>query len=165
MLPNAKKQKTLDEKIRELHLKNLGYSEIASRLSTIREKITRNCVAGRIHRMKKRGELASGPVVRKPKPKKKEIIMKPVKLVVVPKIKKQENTEIKQAPTPETVGLFVSLLEVSPRGCRFAVKEEPPRTLLFCGLPCRDETSSWCEYHHKICHTTSKSKQEENGSE
>ena len=163
MSSNKKTEKTLDEKIRELHLKNLGYSEIASRLSTIREKITRNCVAGRIHRMKKRGEISSGAVIRKHTTKRK-IIMKPAKLGIKPTPKNQEKTQEKKATkssTPEVVGLFLPLLEVSSRGCKFAVKEEPTRNFLFCGLPCSSETSSWCDHHNKMCHTVSRHKQEE----
>lgn len=126
----------LEDEIRRLLPTGMSFLEIGKQLG-----VTRNVIAGRVSRMRARGELDNKYNVlvprvaqTKPPPSTEEPAPKPkFKLQVVP---------------DKDVG-GVHLLDLRENDCRFPVGETA-QGHFFCGEPRRDHKTRYCAEHHPI---------------
>jgi len=105
----------LEEKIKELLQNGLSFLQIANELG-----VTRGTVAGRVTRMRQRGEIDN----------------------------QYKPTAGRTVPPDSSVG-GVHLLDLKEDECRFAIGETP-RGYFFCGEPRRDARTRYCAKHHTI---------------
>jgi GcrA cell cycle regulator len=162
----------LDEKMIALWQKGLPASQICVELG-----ITRNAVAGKLHRFKLSGRIdkkniderlmaiseqarkdkvARLPELTKQKPPEITLYKIEDKLIPLAKV----NTEPvsnpvnfvfhKEAPAP--VGKPISFEKLTPKSCRYVINSGDVKDFLFCGKP--KERGSYCEGHAKLCYYT-----------
>jgi hypothetical protein len=105
----------LEGKIKELLQNGLSFLQIANELG-----VTRGTVAGRITRMRQRGEIDN--------------TYKPTDGITVP-------------PDKDVGGIH--LLDLKEDDCRFPIGETI-RGIFFCGEPRRDARTRYCAKHHTI---------------
>lgn len=135
-------------KIREMWKSDYTGSEIAKVV-----KISRNAVMGHIHRMVKNGELQLKDPTKQAavKQKAKMPYKQPTKTVQQIFSERPLDIYFDHITSVTTSKNAVSLMELSPTSCRFAVSGTVGSEYLFCNNPI--EKVSYCAEHYKLCYT------------
>ena len=102
--------------------------------------ITKNAIAGRIHRWK----VAQGITERTDNNK------KPRRAKIQPKITKCYKKKQKEIIQPYICGEPVAIMDLRARHCRYPINDGKP--YMFCGED-NNGNESYCDYHHKMCHS------------
>lgn len=162
----------LDEKIIELWQKGLPASQISKELG-----ITRNSIAGKLHRFKISGRIEKKNIdarllsikeqnrtkesarlteLSKQPPPKISLYKIEDKLITLPGIDTNtiENpiTLIKCEEVSGSSGKPVKFEKLTARSCRYVINNGAVKDFLFCGKP--KERGSYCEEHAKLCYYT-----------
>jgi len=162
----------LDEKMIELWQKGLPASQISKELG-----ITRNAIAGKLHRFKISGRIEKKNIearlssikdtARKNEVTRlSELTKQPPQKVSLYKIEDKliplasvDTTPvcapvnlIKCEEVPAPVGKPIRFENLTSRSCRYVINSGEPKDFLFCGKP--KERGSYCEDHAKLCYYT-----------
>lgn len=130
----------IDEEIKKLLPTGMSFLQMGKQL-----RMTRNAVAGRVHRMRARGELDNNYNVLVAR------IMpgKPVERFDLQESNPLPKPKIKVQVQPDADVGGVHLLDLREDDCRFPVGETA-RGHFFCGEPRRDHKTRYCAVHHPI---------------
>jgi hypothetical protein len=126
----------IEEEIKKLLPTGMSFQQIGKELG-----MTRSAIAGRVSRMRRRGELDNNynVVVARITPG------KPVEKYYTPLPKPRVKLEVQ--PDADVGG--VHLLDLREDDCRFPIGETA-RGHFFCGEPRRDHKTRYCAEHHTI---------------
>lgn len=121
-------------------------------------EISRNSVMGHLYRLRQAGvkmRQRSEPVSKTNPPPKKPIgVQKMPRRAPAPRKLTFAEIEVIRDPTPS--GKPVPLIELKSSSCRYVVSGQAPKDYLFCNEQ-RQEESSYCPHHHKICYVAKSS--------
>ena len=144
---------TSDERkqmIREMWVLNRTGSEIAKAIG-----ISRNAVMGHIHRMVKDGKLSLKDPVKQASVRKKVkaplAFPRPKKTVQQIFSEKPLDAYFEEIKSSAVSGTPVTLMELTPSSCRFAVSGKIGSEYMFCNNPI--DKVSYCAEHYKMCYT------------
>jgi hypothetical protein len=133
----------IDDEIKKLLPTGMSFLQMGKQL-----RMTRNAIAGRVHRMRTRGEIDNNynvlvaritpgkPVERFDLPKEEP-----------PQPKPKQKFKLQVQPDVDVGG--VHLLDLREDDCRYPVGETA-RGHFFCGEPRRDHKTRYCAEHHPI---------------
>lgn len=162
----------LDDRMIELWEKGIPSSQIAKELG-----ITRNAVAGKLHRFKFSGRIAQKNIdkrfdaikadLRQLEKERKTIASAQAnpnvsvykiedKSISLPKVETETYGEtvnlIVCREVPPPVGKSLKFEQLTAKSCRFILNDGPASGFLFCG---KEKTGrSYCDEHSKLCHYT-----------
>ena len=132
---------SIEEKIKELLPTGMTFLEIGKQIG-----MTRNAVAGRVSRMRQRGEIDNQyrTVEKRAEPENplERIVRREAKVRKPPKV-----IELSVAPDVNIGGIH--LLDLREEDCRYPIGETA-RGYFFCGEPRRDPRTRYCAKHHTI---------------
>lgn len=141
----------LSKKILELWLKDKTTTEIGALLG-----MTRNSIAGRIHRLRSKGHIAPRraaqrytPPAYPPKIKNRRIIRQIKKGVIEP-----PQMPLPVPKKPAVVQTEKTLMQLRPDSCRYIIYMGEKRETLYCGAP--KERGSYCKSHGALCYIRTK---------
>jgi hypothetical protein len=131
----------IDEEIKKLLPTGMSFYQMGKQLG-----MTRNAIAGRVHRMRNRGEIDNGynVVVARITPGKPVEIYSQDGVKLLPP---RPKVRVQVVPDIDVGG--VHLLDLREDDCRFPVGETA-RGHFFCGAPRRDHKTRYCAEHHPI---------------
>jgi GcrA cell cycle regulator len=133
----------IEEEIKKLLPTGMSFQQIGKELG-----MTRNAIAGRVSRMRRRGELDNNynvVVARITPGKPVEKYYQPPKTAPEPAPKPKVKVQVE--PDADVGG--VHLLDLREDDCRFPIGETA-RGYFFCGEPRRDHKTRYCAEHHTI---------------
>lgn len=138
----------LDITLKDLFAKGLTFSQIATAISLLGHKFSRNAIIGRSHRLHMPARPASDGKVKSPEHKQK---LSESRRGQTRKLAWTPAVDVK--PTPSAAGPFLglSLLDLRATNCRYPQGDQQ---FTFCGQPLR-EGSSYCAAHHRLCYIRS----------
>ena len=164
----------IDDKMIKLWEKGTPSSQIARQLG-----VTRNAVAGKLHRFKISGRIVQKNIdkrfdaikadIRQLEKERKTIASAQAtpnvslykiedKTISLPKVATEAHSETvnlivcKEVPAP--VGKSLRFDKLTAKSCRFILNDGPPQDFLFCG---KEKTGrSYCADHSKLCYYTLK---------
>jgi GcrA cell cycle regulator len=160
----------IDDKMIELWEQGVSASQIAKQLG-----VTRNAVAGKLHRFKFSGRIAQKNAIKRFDAIKKDVRQLEKerrtianaqanpnisvykiedKLISLPKITKEIFTDsvnlivCEEAPAP--VGKNLQFDQLTAKSCRFIINDGPVKDFLFCGK--EKSSKSYCKEHAGLCY-------------
>jgi len=141
---------TKQEKILiEMWLEGKTGSQIAETLNT-----TRNAIMGKLKRLRDKG-LIEYKTVPPGRPASTNILLLPIKnrrILREIKAGKREAPQVFVVPEKKNIPKPpVRFFGLTRTTCKFPINDGAPQNLLFCGND-RNEGSSYCDRHHKICY-------------
>jgi hypothetical protein len=138
----------------EMWLNGKTGSEIAEVLNT-----TRNAIMGKLKRLRDKG-LIEYKVIPPGKPASTNILLLPIKnrrILREIKAGEREAPQVFVVPEKKNTPKFpVRFFGLNRLTCKFPINDGEPQNLLFCGDD-RNEGSSYCDRHHKICYVAGSS--------
>jgi hypothetical protein len=130
----------IDDEIKKLLPTGMSFLQMGKQL-----RMTRSAIAGRVHRMRTRGEIDNNynVLVARITPG------KPVERFDLPKEEPSSKPKFKLQVQPDADVGGVHLLDLREDDCRYPVGETA-RGHFFCGEPRRDHKTRYCAEHHPI---------------
>jgi len=133
---------SLDARIKELLQTDMSYGAIGKQLG-----ISRSAVAGKISRMRQRGEISPTHIIQFPRSDPSHPIAKAV--MRDERIALKKWVEVREVPPPPGTRA-VHLLDLREADCRYPMFYTVSRGHFFCGEPRRDNKTRYCEKHHSV---------------